>query len=55
MPEFILPAEADHCCHCEAVLYNPPRCCEAAEADYRDFIEQQDSKWIDKWMDIIDD
>jgi hypothetical protein len=27
MPEFILPAEADHCPHCGAELRDPPLCC----------------------------
>lgn len=34
MPEFILPAEADRCPHCNAVLYDPPNCCEEAQRDY---------------------
>lgn len=29
MPEFILPDEADHCPHCDAVLRDPPACCES--------------------------
>lgn len=32
MPEFILPAEADHCPDCGAVLRYPPDCCAAARA-----------------------
>jgi hypothetical protein len=28
MPEFILPAEADHCPYCNGVLRNPPDCCD---------------------------
>jgi hypothetical protein len=39
MPEFILPAEADHCPHCDAVLRDPPDCCEAMKAEYsREFM-----------------
>jgi Zn-finger nucleic acid-binding protein len=34
MPEFILPAEADHCPHCGAVLRDPPNCCETMEQEY---------------------
>lgn len=28
MPEFILPAEGDHCPHCGEMLRDPPNCCE---------------------------
>lgn len=34
MPEFILPEEADHCPHCNAVLRDPPDCCPAMEQEH---------------------
>ncbi len=34
MPEFILPAEADHCPYCEAVLRLPPNCCDKMIDEY---------------------
>jgi DnaJ-class molecular chaperone len=34
MPEFILPAEADHCPHCGEVLHEPPNCCEAMKGEH---------------------
>lgn len=34
MPEFILPAEADHCPHCGQVLRDPPNCCQKMMDEY---------------------
>ena len=42
MPEFILPAEADHCPHCGKALYDPPNCCEAMQQEAAEF-----QKWAD--------
>jgi hypothetical protein len=33
MPEFILPAEADHCPYCNGVLRSPPDCCDKMKDD----------------------
>lgn len=35
MPDFILPAEADHCPYCGAALREPPDCCDAMRAEHR--------------------
>lgn len=46
MPEFIIPAEADHCFYCGKVLYDPPNCCDEAQTDYaaRHFDEYENEK-----------
>jgi hypothetical protein len=41
MPEFILPAEADHCSYCGKVLRIPPACCMQMAEKYRQDEEQR--------------
>lgn len=45
MPEFILPAEADRCPHCDKVLTAPPSCCDEAKKDWQQMEEYDLSQW----------
>lgn len=38
MPEFVLPAEADRCPHCDAVLTAPPGCCDKAKQEHHQYL-----------------
>lgn len=56
MPEFILPAEADHCPHCGQVLRDPPDCCEPMRREYEaEFLDSlQRGKWALKEGELSD-
>jgi len=41
MPEFILPEEVDRCPHCDAVLRDPPACCEAMQQEHSDQMHRE--------------
>ena len=53
MPEFILPEEADHCPHCGAVLVDPPKCCEAMQAEHRQLIDWERAEEEQEYLDAV--